>query len=441
VLGPVFRKPWRALLIAALLAAIALGAVVAGFNFWASYHFRSAQACLSKYHDAEGLDHLRACLYVWPEDPESLLMAARAARRLGAFVEAKEFQDRYERARGEDDNLTLEWVLLRAEQGELDAVRDVCRLWVSDNHASTPLILEAQARGYLRQFRLQDAANCLKQWLERQPDNPQALFLQGKVEHERLNPAGAIASFGRLLQVDPEHHEARALLADYLLDIAQPREALPHVQYLQRHRPTPRSRLLLAKCYGALTELAKAEAILDELLADQPHYGEALAERGRIAFMRGHMGAAESWLRKAVEEDPAINPHVHYQLFQVLTRNGKNAEAQQVHKRWEQILDDLKHIQEIITVKMQAAPHDPALHYEIGLIALRAGNAREGLRWLNSAVREDPTYAPAHIALAVYHQETGSPGRAAEHRAKAQAAQRNTAKGLGSKPLGGTTQP
>ncbi len=41
-------------------------------------------------------------------------MATRAARRLEAFEEAEQFLDRYRAVRGEDDDLLLERVLLRA---------------------------------------------------------------------------------------------------------------------------------------------------------------------------------------------------------------------------------------------------------------------------------------------------------------------------------------
>jgi hypothetical protein len=51
-------------------------------------------------------------------------------------------------------------------------------------------------------------------------------------------------------------------------------------------------------------------------------------------------------------------------------------------------------LKDISQVKMQNAPHDPALHYEVGVIAMRAGAVEEGLRWLHSALKETPTTRP-----------------------------------------------
>jgi tetratricopeptide (TPR) repeat protein len=398
-----------------LLALIGFGVFLFGRNLWAWYQFRSGRAALEKYHDVEARDHLRASLRVWPRDPETLLLAARAARRLGLFLEAEDLLKRYRQARGEDDDLTLEELLLQAERGDLDSIRDTLQTLLDQNDANAPLILEAQARGYLRQFRLHEAKARLKKWLRLQPDNPQAYFLQGKVETESLNSGLALASYRKALQLDPEHDEARRQLAGHLLEIAQAREALPHVNHLLRRRPDdPLLRVLLARCRSQLAQPDQAVAILDEVLARHPHLPEALAERGKLALDRGQPDKAEPLLREASQRDPT-NFQVHHLLVRALRRNGKEKEARRLEKRTRQMEDDITRIQEIVTRQMQARPHDPALHYQVGMIALRAGSASQGLRWLHSALEEDPQYLPAHRALALYYQLAGSPGRAAYH--------------------------
>ena len=69
-----------------------------------------------------------------------------------------------------------------------------------------------------------------------------------------------------------------------------------------------------------------------------------------------------------------------------------------------------------MTMEIQRAPHNPNLHYEAGMIALRAGAIQDALRWFESALREDPNHAPTHRALAEYYQKMGELGRAARHR-------------------------
>ena len=52
-----------------------------------------------------------------------------------------------------------------------------------------------------------------------------------------------------------------------------------------------------------------------------------------------------------------------------------------------------------------------------GLIFLQTGQAKEGLRWLNSALQEDPGYRPTHQALMEYYESIGDEEQAAWHRA------------------------
>jgi Tfp pilus assembly protein PilF len=74
----------------------------------------------------------------------------------------------------------------------------------------------------------------------------------------------------------------------------------------------------------------------------------------------------------------------------------------------------------LIAGPLQTTPNDPAIHHRIALIALRAGQPKEGLRWLQSALQVDPDHLPTHQTLAGYYHSTGNPVLAARHRAIAQ---------------------
>ena len=64
-------------------------------------------------------------------------------------------------------------------------------------------------------------------------------------------------------------------------------------------------------------------------------------------------------------------------------------------------------------------PLDPALHYEMGVLLLRAGQPDEAAWWLKNALSLDSEYRPAHAALADLYERTGNAAAAAEHRRKA----------------------
>jgi uncharacterized protein (TIGR02996 family) len=61
-------------------------------------------------------------------------------------------------------------------------------------------------------------------------------------------------------------------------------------------------------------------------------------------------------------------------------------------------------------------PANRALRFEAAMILLKYGHEREGVRRLQSLLREDPQNASAHAALADYFQNQGDTARAEFHR-------------------------
>jgi hypothetical protein len=82
---------------------------------------RAAYSELQSYHNAQAIRHLRICRDVWPNDPDVLLLAARAARRARVYSDTTRLLQMYQQARGSDEAFTFEQLLLSAEcRGEPD---------------------------------------------------------------------------------------------------------------------------------------------------------------------------------------------------------------------------------------------------------------------------------------------------------------------------------
>lgn len=413
---PPRRRFRRLLAILLLLSLSGVGAGLIGRQLWAAHHFRRGRAALERYHSQEASDHLRKCLTVWPHDAETLLLAARAARRLGAFDDAEHLLDTYRTVRGQDDELTLEQILLRAERGDLEAVRAYCQSLLDRQDPATPLVLEALAHGSLRMFQFKQTEDLLGLWLKQDPDNVQALWLQGSLLQTRNKLSDAATSLRRVVQLDSEHDEARLQLCDVLLDLSQAKDALPHLEYLAKRLPDrPQARIALARCLDQLGRTAEAEEELATVVERWPNYAPALVARGRLALRAGRVEDAEVWLRKGCELGPG-DVQALYQFHQCLVRRGKAEDAKAVLSRLKQAEEDTQRFTEIITYHLQNAPHDSALHQELGAILLRAGAVDEGMRWLNRALKENPDHRPTHRTLADYYQRTGEFGKAARHR-------------------------
>jgi tetratricopeptide (TPR) repeat protein len=410
------RHPGRSLAIVGLVLAIGAGASVAGVWLWASYQLRLGRSALERYHTAEAVPHLQATLSIWPRDPESLLLAARAARRAGSLDEADHFLDRYQDVRGDDENLLLERVFVRAERGDPERVRNYTQALIEQNHPATPLIFEALARGYLRGYQPNKAEILLHDWLQRQPDNPQALLLEGQVRESQLRQSDALKSYRAALEADATFDEARLRLCETLMQLGSTEEALPHLEYLRQRIPNnPMVQVYLARIAERGGRGEEAEQMLDEVLACRPNFAPALAERGKLAWRAGHAVDAEKWLRQAVGREPG-DFQARYHLYLSLEKNGKLDEAQKEQEQLRRMEKDMADIQAIVAGKMEQNPHNADLHYQIGTISLRAGAVEEGLRWLHSALKEDPRHQPTHQALMEHYQRIGDFGRAREHR-------------------------
>ena len=89
--------------------------------------------------------------------------------------------------------------------------------------------------------------------------------------------------------------------------------------------------------------------------------------------------------------------------------NGHTKEAEECSARIRRIDEDRKRLDELRTAIM-AAPHDASLRCEMGLILLRNGQDKEGVRWLESVLREHPGHGAARQALEDHYCRSAEAG-------------------------------
>jgi tetratricopeptide (TPR) repeat protein len=415
-----WRRRWRTLTVVALLLLLGIMAGVGGVRLWAAHHLEAARRAIALGHSLNAVDHLFACRRVRSDDPEVLLLCARVARRTGALTEASQLLDRCWQLRGDDDDVVLERILLRAARGEEDVVRPLLQARIDRNDPTAPLAREALILGALDQFRIEEGKREIDRWLEHDPDNTMALLLRGKLYELRQKSSDALLVYRRILELDPEHDEVRLRLTTILLELSQGEEALSHLEYLRRRLPGhPDVLVQLAQALDLQRRGEEARAVLDECIRLHPHNPAALAERGRLARRDGDSVQAEEDLRQAIALDPG-NFTARYQYYLALGQNGKAAEAAKEEEAIRQLEADLHRINDLVNGRMQATPNDPAVYHEVAMISLRAGRPKEALRWLQNALQIDPAYEPTHRALASYYYESGNPVLSARHRAIAQ---------------------
>ncbi|HLJ97268.1 MAG TPA: tetratricopeptide repeat protein [Gemmataceae bacterium] len=407
------------LLSIALLAVIGTGVTIAGWQGWAWYHYRAALRALERRDLSLAQAQLNSCLKVWPTSAEVHLLAARTARRIGAYDDAELHLKECQLLGWPIEELSLERDLALAQRGDLAEVEEKLVRFAEHDHPDRFLILEALAQGYIKTYRLSQALHCLELWLKRRPNDVQALVWRAEVEQLRSSTSEALADYRRVVALEPERDQARLRLAELLATEHQPAEAVSHFEHLRQRQPTNPGVLLgLARCRHLLGESTEAARLLDTLLERSPDDATALGERGRLFLEIGQFGEAERWLRRAADRAP-YDRDIVYPLYLCLQQSGKSEAAEAYRIKLQEIDAQLSRLREL-TRQIVQMPHDPALRHEAGMIFLTSGQAKEGLRWLYSALQEDPRYEPAHRLLADYYDRVGNQGLAGWHRRQIQ---------------------
>lgn len=430
-LATIFRRPRRALLV----LGIAVLVLAASSPFlWAGYHWFAGQYDLKRYRHAEAHRHLNDCLKVWPwsRSVQAHLLAARAARRDGAFAEATQLLQEVQSTLGDQSSDTLlEWSLLHAASGDLLTVQRHLHDWASSDPQNFPLIAEALTMGYTRLSRIGEALQCVNEWLARDPDNVEALFLRSAVYRQSGSWTRAAPDLRRVVELDPERAWARWWLAVALVTIGRYEEALGHLEVLRQRPPKgmdPIDVLVrIAICRQRSGRSREARDLLDEVLAQRPDHGLALCTRGQIDQVNGKLPQAENWLRRAAE----VLPHdyqTQWALAECLRQEGKAKEAQAQEAHANRLKDLLARYSEITTHLIPQQPNDPSKYCEAGKLSFELGMPEKGREWLHFALRLDPHYVPALTALADYYEKQGDKTRAEDLRRQAQERQAHNAK-------------
>jgi predicted Zn-dependent protease len=414
---PVGRKARRiSLLLSALFLCGAAALAAAHLRAW--YHYRAGQSALDHYHFTEARNHLAISLHTWPNSWRVLLLAARAARLDGDFEQAHQYLQHCQHAQPSNPAVLLEWSLLRASVGELAAVEEYLRDQLNWRSYQTPLIQEALLMGYIRTYRIAQALATVEEWLEHQPEDTQALFLQGCIWQQSHRPQMALRSYRRAWELDPQRDDVRWRLAQCLVELNLADEAVSHLEYL--HRRDPNKEEITVELAGARFkqgQVSEAQQLLDAVLAEHPDNEAALRERGRIALAAEDAAEAEKWLRQAARLGPN-NPQILRLLSDALLHQGNQDEARALQDRLKQTDRDFQRLEQICQHELGERPNDPVLHSEFGALLLRLGYREAGRNWLLLALQEDPNCATARAALEGSNQnraasvsERGRPAR------------------------------
>jgi tetratricopeptide (TPR) repeat protein len=409
------RRLVGGLVAVSILAAIAFGIWILYQEVRVAGWEREARAAGDRREFGRALELWERCMEARPDDAETAFQAARAARRAGDSRKADQFLKEAERLGWVENALLLERSLLRVQRGGIGSEQGYLLACVQGGHPDTVLILEILVPALTQSFDIAPALHLLERWQELEPRNPAIHFARGEIHELLRNRAKAVESFQEALRLAPEYAEAHLKCGKLLIEEQRAEEALPHFEWLATERPGDAAvRLGLARCKIALNAKDEGRRLLDDLLVENPNNGEVLAERGKLELSAGNAESALAMLRRANDLLPN-DPQLLYAIGQCWARLGNKEEAQ---KYWDQQTRAEEDLKRMGALKQAAAanPSDPKPRHEAGLILMRNGYHDSGVAWLQTALRVDPGYVPAHEALAEYHERIKDLQRAEFHR-------------------------
>jgi Flp pilus assembly protein TadD len=410
-----------------LVFTTALLLAVAAIGAWGVYYYRTeavlhdAEQALER-HDYDAAGQLLArYLQARPNAGRGHFLAARAARRVQRYDEAEEHLRACQRLGYDQDAVSLERTLSDVQRGNLRAEKPLWARAEADDPQALA-ILEVLIQEYIDSYRLGRALDALKLYLEKRPNDVQALLGRAYVFERLLYFGEATDAYRRAVALAPDNDAARMRFGESLLIVGPPSEALAQFEILRTRRgDSPAVLLGLAKSRRQLGQTEKAKQLLDALLKDQPHHAAALVERGKVALEQEQFEEAESFLSQAVE----LAPHdreARHNLSVALRQEGRGEQAAKEIARVQEIDADLRRLDRV-TKAVLKSPGDVALRCEAALLFLHNGEEQEGVRWLTFALRLDPDCVAAHKALAEHYRKTGQTELADQHERLAQLAE------------------
>jgi len=408
--APPPRKWWRRWWWLGLLPVVLVLAI--GLNEWRrNRQFQAAQHAFQEDRLKDAQEHIGNYLQARPDDAAAHLLAARIKRLTGSYAWAEKHLDQCKRLQGMTGELQLEWLLLRAMNGEFPAVEKDLGQLLADDHPHSGLIQETLAHCHIGVLRFNSALEYLKNWLQKEPDNVRALDLRAFVWERLENRERAMLDYARVLELAPGNRYARLSLIEGLLAEKNPQEAGEHLRVLRQNPENdPAELLALARFENLQGNMEQARHFLDDLLLKKPDHAEALHERG---LLTEDPVQAEKYFRKALAAN-ASYLQARFQLYNALFRQGRTKEAEAEKAKYTAHRKDLEKLPGLLVEADRLA--SPDLLADAAAILLRGNDSHQGTQLLFRALHLNPKHKRSHALLADYYEKTKQPEKAASER-------------------------
>jgi tetratricopeptide (TPR) repeat protein len=236
---------------------------------------------------------------------------------------------------------------------------------------------------------------------ELNPENLQAWFNGGMIQHEEGMLRPALASYRRAIELDPEQSKIWCNLGALQFQLGEFQHSVESLNRAVALKPDyARAWDNLAGSLCALDQLDEAERCCHRALNFKSDYADPSFKLGTIYFQKGRMEEAEKAFRKVLEVNPGYPLAGHY-LAMVLARTNRLKDALEV-------------------CEMAATPAGetelPSLAWnEMAFHRYERGEFAEAIRAYEKALTFTPERAVIWLDAGVAHQQLGELDQARRH--------------------------
>lgn len=239
---------------------------------------------------------------------------------------------------------------------------------------------------YSRSKRLDDAQRVLEDTVKALPKSNEAKLTLVDFLGNQRSPAQAQQLLRQFVTQDPDNYELRLGLGALLMrsgDVKGATEAYNEI--IKRDGTHPNglaARDRLAAIAWSQGKLDEARKLLAQVLQENPHDNEALAQRAEIELASRDPAAAIGDLREVLRDHPQAN-RIRQMLAKAYQANGQPGLAE-----------------EALRTAMESAPADTGIRLQLAQLLLTTQRPDQALTLLEETVRNAPTNVAARGELA-----------------------------------------
>jgi tetratricopeptide (TPR) repeat protein len=273
--------------------------------------------------------------------------------------------------------------------------------------------------------RFEEAVREYKIALKQSPTLPGARLNLALAYYKMGRIADAATQLTRVRAEDPANNQATLLLADCYLRMGQDKDVIRVLKPAERDHPDDMAiAYMLGTAYIHDKQVEAGQVLVDQILRNGDS-AEAHLMMGSAKMNVADFAGARDEFAKAVALNANL-PQVHVLYAKALQLTGDSDQSLAEYKselaadpfnyeanlqigallRQEQNYADASRY---FNQALQTKPGDPAVRYQLALIALDQGKTDDARRELEGLVKESPQFTEAHVSLSIAYYRLKRP--------------------------------